>query len=82
MVKTREDGKDKTSIPSHFHIFTLAMSLFKLRKINSNFSPTKTSHTQRVWCYYGKMPRNRSVYTELRLKYLVKQGGIEHTDDI
>lgn len=40
-LKAREDQKDKTSIPSHFHVFTLAQSLLKLRKINSNFSPTK-----------------------------------------
>lgn len=40
-LKAREDQKDKTSIPSHFHVFTLAQSLMKPRKINSDFSPTK-----------------------------------------
>lgn len=40
-LKAREDQKDKTSIPSHFHVFTLAYSLLKMRKINSNLSSTK-----------------------------------------
>lgn len=40
-LKAREDQKDKTSTPSHFHVFTLSHSLLKMRKINSNLSSTK-----------------------------------------
>lgn len=40
-LKAREDEKDKTSISSHFHVFALAHSLLKMRKINSNLSSTK-----------------------------------------